>query len=54
VVLNLGLSIALTRSIGVPGPAWGSVIAMVPNLVAQLVYVRWWMSRHVHRAEVAW
>jgi O-antigen/teichoic acid export membrane protein len=46
VVLNLGLSIALTQKIGVPGPAWGSVIAMVPNLAAQLLYVRWWMSRH--------
>jgi O-antigen/teichoic acid export membrane protein len=45
VVVNLGLSIALTRSIGIPGPAWGSVIAMVPNLVAQLVYLRWRMSR---------
>jgi O-antigen/teichoic acid export membrane protein len=45
VVLNLGLSIVLTQSIGIPGPAWGSVIAMVPNLVAQLVYLRWWMSR---------
>ena len=45
VVANLGLSIALTRSIGIPGPAWGSVIAMVPNLVAQLLYVRWKMSR---------
>jgi O-antigen/teichoic acid export membrane protein len=46
VVLNLGLSIVLTRAIGVPGPAWGSVIAMVPNLAAQLIYVRWWTSRH--------
>jgi O-antigen/teichoic acid export membrane protein len=44
VVANLGLSIALTESIGIPGPAWGSVIAMVPNLVAQLLYVRWKMS----------
>jgi O-antigen/teichoic acid export membrane protein len=44
VVANLGLSIALTRSIGIPGPAWGSVIAMVPNLAAQLIFVRWWMS----------
>lgn len=46
VVLNLGLSIVLTRTIGIPGPAWGSVIAMVPNLAAQLIYVRWWTSRH--------
>jgi O-antigen/teichoic acid export membrane protein len=45
VILNLGFSIALTRTIGVPGPAWGSVIAMAPTLVAQLIYVRWRMSR---------
>jgi O-antigen/teichoic acid export membrane protein len=45
VVLNLGLSVALTRSIGIPGPAWGSVIVMVPTLVVQLVYVRWRMAR---------
>jgi O-antigen/teichoic acid export membrane protein len=45
VVVNLGLSIALTHSIGIPGPAWGSVIAMVPTLTAQLLYVRRSMSR---------
>ncbi len=44
VLVNLGFSIALTRSIGVSGPAWGSVIAMVPILVVQLIYIRWWMT----------
>jgi O-antigen/teichoic acid export membrane protein len=40
VAVNLVLSIALTRSIGIPGPVWGSVIAMLPSLVVQLAYIR--------------
>jgi len=40
VTVNVALSIALTQSIGIPGPAWGSVIAMLPNLALQLAYIR--------------
>ncbi len=38
--VNLGFSIALTRTIGVPGPAWGSVIALGTAFVVQGLYIR--------------
>ncbi|NND75969.1 MAG: hypothetical protein HKN44_13280 [Ilumatobacter sp.] len=40
VVVNLGSSIVLTRSIGVPGPAWGSVIGLSIVVVASWLQIR--------------
>jgi O-antigen/teichoic acid export membrane protein len=39
-VLNLGLSIYLTRVTGIAGPAWGSVLSMAPVLVVYAIYLR--------------
>lgn len=46
VVLNLALSIVLTRSIGLPGPAWGSALSSIVTLIIPYaVYVAVWMRR---------
>lgn len=47
-VVNLALSIALTRAIGISGPAWGSVIAqVVVVLLPSALYIRWTFKRQL-------
>lgn len=40
VLVNLAVSIVLTRRVGVAGPAWGSVVGITLSLIAQLWFMR--------------
>ena len=51
---NLALSIALTRAIGISGPAWGSVISQVVFVLLPCsVYIRLTFRRLTEEAETA-
>jgi O-antigen/teichoic acid export membrane protein len=54
VVLNLALSIVLTKAIGISGPAWGSAISLaLVVIIPYALYVRASMARSSQSIEIA-